>query len=233
MSNGKKLTKRRIKEIIMTAFEWKTQAQFLPTSSKHVSPGMRFLGLGIGGLSHQSCMSLHIGTNNIVGGSINIDSPNYVDMWPLMPLFWFWFWFNSDKTPCGYHCHGGWVRGRTLWLRESVSEALQGWSFGYVRIKIIPLPCGSGVEGVLIDCSQFVEICWYLYLCPRSWRLGLTRRVGGTATSPWTILYIIQRRCVRRRSSRGGQPSSLSRAVGLTLRSRHDLLCIQLLWLVY
>ena len=47
-----------------------TQAQFLPTSSKHVSPGMRFLGLGIGGLSHQSCMSLHIGTNNIVGGSI-------------------------------------------------------------------------------------------------------------------------------------------------------------------
>ena len=40
------------------------------TSSKHVSPGMRFLGLGIGGLSHQSCMSLHIGTNNIVGGSI-------------------------------------------------------------------------------------------------------------------------------------------------------------------
>ena len=70
----------------MTAFEWKTffvwrvtyicvhvtQAQFLPTSSKHVSPGMRFLGLGIGGLSHQSCMSLHIGTNNIVGGSISI-----------------------------------------------------------------------------------------------------------------------------------------------------------------
>ena len=68
----------------MTAFEWKsffvwrvtyicvhvTQAQFLPTSSKHVSPGMRFLGLGIGGLSHQSCMSLHIGTNNIVGGSM-------------------------------------------------------------------------------------------------------------------------------------------------------------------
>ena len=68
----------------MTAFEWKTffvwrvtyicvhvtQAQFLPTSSKHVSPGMRFLRLGIGGLSHQSCMSLHIGTNNIVGGSI-------------------------------------------------------------------------------------------------------------------------------------------------------------------
>ena len=64
----------------MTAFEWKTffvwrvtyicvhvtQAQFLPTSSKHVSPGMRFLGLGIWGLSHQSCMSLHIGTNNIV-----------------------------------------------------------------------------------------------------------------------------------------------------------------------
>ena len=47
-----------------------TQAQFLPTSSKHVSPGMRFLGLGIGGLSHQSCMSLHIGTNNNVGGSI-------------------------------------------------------------------------------------------------------------------------------------------------------------------
>ena len=68
----------------MTAFEWKTffvwrvtyicvhvtQAQFLSTSSKHVSPCMRFLGLGIRGLSHQSCMSLHIGTNNIVGGSI-------------------------------------------------------------------------------------------------------------------------------------------------------------------
>ena len=71
----------------MTAFQWKTffvwrvtyicvhvtQAQILPTSSKHVSPGMRFLGLGIGGLSHQSCMSLHIGTNNIVGGSISPD----------------------------------------------------------------------------------------------------------------------------------------------------------------
>ena len=47
------------------------QAQILPTSSKHVSVGMHFLGLGIGGLSHQSCMSLHIETNNIVGGSIN------------------------------------------------------------------------------------------------------------------------------------------------------------------
>ena len=86
MSNGKKSTKRRIKKRIMTAFEWKTffvwrvtyicvhvtQAQFLPTSSKHVSPGMRFLGLGIGGLSQQSCMSLHLGTNNIVGGSIKV-----------------------------------------------------------------------------------------------------------------------------------------------------------------
>ena len=73
----------------MTAFEWKTffvwrvtyicvhvtQAQSLPTSSKHVSPGMQFLRLGIGGLSHQSCMSLHIGTNNIVGGSINTLRP--------------------------------------------------------------------------------------------------------------------------------------------------------------
>ena len=47
-----------------------THAQILPTSSKHVSVGMHFLGLGIGGLSHQSCKSLHIGTNNIVGGSI-------------------------------------------------------------------------------------------------------------------------------------------------------------------
>ena len=73
-----------LKKRIMTAFEWKTffvwrvtyicvhvtQAQILPTSSKHVSLGMRFLGLGSEGLSHQSCMSLHIGTNNIVGGSI-------------------------------------------------------------------------------------------------------------------------------------------------------------------
>ena len=70
----------------MTAFEWKTffvlrvtyicvhvtQAQILPTSSKHVSVGMQFLRLGIGGLSHQSCMSLHIGTNDIVGGSISL-----------------------------------------------------------------------------------------------------------------------------------------------------------------
>ena len=86
MSNGKNLTKRLIKKRIMTAFEWKTffvwrvtyicvhvtQAQFLPTSSKHVSPGMQFLRLGIGGLSHQSCMSLHIGTSNVVGGSISI-----------------------------------------------------------------------------------------------------------------------------------------------------------------
>ena len=76
-----------LKKRLMTAFEWKTffvwrvtyicvhvtQAQILPTSSKHVSPGMLFLGLGIGGLSHQSCMSLHIGTNNIVGGSINTE----------------------------------------------------------------------------------------------------------------------------------------------------------------
>ena len=49
-----------------------TQAQILLTSSKHVSLGMHFLGLDIGGLSHQSCMSLHIGTNNVVGGSINL-----------------------------------------------------------------------------------------------------------------------------------------------------------------
>ena len=47
-----------------------TQAQILPTSSKHVSVGMQFLRLGIRGLSQQSCMSLYIGTNNIVGGSI-------------------------------------------------------------------------------------------------------------------------------------------------------------------
>ena len=85
MGNGKNETKRLVKKRIMTAFEWKTffvwrvtyicvhvtQAQILPTSSKHVSPGMHFLGLGIGDLSHQSCMSLHIGTNNIVGGSID------------------------------------------------------------------------------------------------------------------------------------------------------------------
>ena len=31
-------------------------------------------GLGIGGMSHQSCMSLRIGTNNIVGGSISSQS---------------------------------------------------------------------------------------------------------------------------------------------------------------
>ena len=63
-----------------------TQAQILPTSSKHVSLGMRFLGLGIGGLSHQSCMSLHIGTNNIVGGSKSaVKGP---ERWrsPLSPL---------------------------------------------------------------------------------------------------------------------------------------------------
>ena len=79
----------------MTAFEWKTffvwrvtyiwvhvtQARILPTSSKHVSVGMQFLRLGIGGLSHQSCMSLHIGTNNIVGGSIN--SSTYLQRHPL------------------------------------------------------------------------------------------------------------------------------------------------------
>ena len=62
-----------------------TQAQFLPTSLKHVSPGMQFLGLGIGGLSHQSCMSLHIGPNSIVGGSIiynMILSPlDYIHEW--------------------------------------------------------------------------------------------------------------------------------------------------------
>ena len=83
MSNGRNETKRLIKKRIMAAFEWKTffvwrvtyicvhvtQAQILSTSSKHVSVGMPFLGLGIGGLSHQSCMSLHIGTNNIVSGS--------------------------------------------------------------------------------------------------------------------------------------------------------------------
>ena len=33
---------------------------------------MQFLKLGIRGLSHQSCMSLQKGTNNIVGGSINM-----------------------------------------------------------------------------------------------------------------------------------------------------------------
>ena len=72
---------------IMTAFEPKiffvwgvtyicvyvTQVQILPTSSKHVLVGMQFLRLGIGGLSHQSCMSLHTGTNNIVGGFIIVN----------------------------------------------------------------------------------------------------------------------------------------------------------------
>ena len=83
MSNGKnnkEADEKKKNNDCLTFFVWRvtyfcvhvTQAQFLPTSSKHVSPGMRFLGLGIGGLSHQSCMSLHIGTNNIVGGSITV-----------------------------------------------------------------------------------------------------------------------------------------------------------------
>ena len=42
----------------------------LPTSSKHVSVGMGFPGLGIRDMSYQSCMTLRIGSNNIVGGSI-------------------------------------------------------------------------------------------------------------------------------------------------------------------
>ena len=42
----------------------------LPTSSKHVSLGTGFPGLGIGDMSYQRCMTLRIGTNNIVGGSI-------------------------------------------------------------------------------------------------------------------------------------------------------------------
>ena len=98
----------------MTAFEWKaffvwrvtyicvhvTQAQFLPTSSKHVSPGMRFLGLGIGGLSHQSCMSLHIGTNNIVGGS-NIRNVSVTPIWPCV---------NSKlEVYCEKSLHGPWT----------------------------------------------------------------------------------------------------------------------------
>ena len=49
---------------------------------------MRFLGLGIGGLSHQSCMSLDIGTNNIVGGSINAWASIYIH------------WFNVNIIKC-------------------------------------------------------------------------------------------------------------------------------------
>ena len=65
-----------------------TQAQILPTSSKHVSLGMQFLGLGIGGLSHQSYMSLHIGTNNFVGGSISLVCFANIHPWPqVMPIF--------------------------------------------------------------------------------------------------------------------------------------------------
>ena len=62
-----------LKKRLMTAFEWKTffvwrvtyicvhvtQAQILPMSSKHVSPGMRFLGLGIGGFVSPK---LHVST---------------------------------------------------------------------------------------------------------------------------------------------------------------------------
>ena len=48
-----------------------TCAEILPTSSKHVLVGMAFLGLDIGGMSHESCMSLRIGTNNIAGGSVS------------------------------------------------------------------------------------------------------------------------------------------------------------------
>ena len=111
MSKGKNETKRLVKKRLMTAFEWKTffvwrvtyicvhvtQAQILPTLSKHVSPGMRFLGLGIGGLSHQSCMSLHIGTNNIVGGSIKMLSNLIIPVWNVL-VDALSNYFNQDYT---------------------------------------------------------------------------------------------------------------------------------------
>ena len=68
-------------KIIMNSFEWKTrfvwrvtyicghvtQAQILPTSLKHVSICVAFLGLG------KSWMSLRTATNIVIGGSINSD----------------------------------------------------------------------------------------------------------------------------------------------------------------
>ena len=118
MSNKKNDTKRLITKRLLTAFEWKTffvwrvtyicvhvtQAQILPTSSKHVSVGMQFLRLGIGGLSHQSCMSLHIGTNNIVGGSINwFNKPSacrwFVTPWRSFAVYAIEIRFIAGKEP--------------------------------------------------------------------------------------------------------------------------------------
>ena len=71
----------------------------LPTSSRHVSVGMIFRGLGIGGLSHQSCMSLHMGTNNIVGGS---KSQDYIygklSRWVLKTKALFERWKKPNKN---------------------------------------------------------------------------------------------------------------------------------------
>ena len=51
---------------VLSDFYWR-----LPVSSKHASVGIAFLGLGIESVSQQCCMSLRVGTNNIVGSSIN------------------------------------------------------------------------------------------------------------------------------------------------------------------
>ena len=57
---------------VLSDFYWRLVQKFSRFCLRHQNMslfGIRFLGLCIGGLSHKSCMSLHIGTNNIVGGS--------------------------------------------------------------------------------------------------------------------------------------------------------------------
>ena len=144
----------------MTAFEWKTffvwrvtyicvhvtQAQFLPTSSKHVSPGMRFLGLGIGGLSHQSCMSLHIGTNNIVGGS-----KIFVK---LQRLFKVW-WPAGGGTEYGTAQHGARLLCDKMWIMNMDQEnQLCHTHWHQIQHMAFAWPAELGPKGICCSCSK-------------------------------------------------------------------------------
>ena len=77
----------------------------MSTSSIHVSVGMAFLGLGIRGMSHQSCMSLCIGTDNIIGGSINFALFYCVVILSVINAFMRFIYPNYWRTSRLHYCH--------------------------------------------------------------------------------------------------------------------------------
>ena len=145
-----------------------TRAQTLPTSSQHVPVGMHFLGLGIRGLSHQRCMSLHIGTSNIVGGSMNLRTGCWTGGGTITPMVlrleagqgisavtcglgdvissW-WHWFRSLNS-IYYHIHITYYRC-----------ILIKWNKLFLRDIYLPRVC------VALTVYRMIRYCYCVLSC--------------------------------------------------------------------